>query len=163
MFKRIDHEPVHKFLIDTLKKSGSVPIFDCPVKKVSVFFLYLLKVVEIANICGDDEYFTKVSSKLFEIFLQLVKKLVLICSFLFEFFQGHFYLQDFTIAGSDLPSIALAGEYKVEFAILQKIEESFVKVWRMVWYATIVNVWIYSSFACNESLSNESQQKNVFL
>lgn len=36
LLKKTEREPVHKFLIDSLKKNGHMMLFDCPVKKVSL-------------------------------------------------------------------------------------------------------------------------------
>lgn len=49
-------------------------------------------------------------------------------------------MKDFIIDGADLPSFTLPGDYKVEFAVLQKTGDNFVNIWRMTWYASITNV-----------------------
>lgn len=60
------------------------------------------------------------------------------CIFFF-LIQGKYWLKDFKMEASNLPDFTPAGNYRVDFQVTKKEGEAFIQVFRMYWYATVVN------------------------
>lgn len=58
---------------------------------------------------------------------------------LFAYLQGKYYLKDFKLDSNNLPMYIPVGDYRVDFAITKKYEDTFLSFFRMFWYATVAD------------------------
>ncbi|XP_031636950.1 uncharacterized protein LOC116349583 [Contarinia nasturtii] len=53
--------------------------------------------------------------------------------------KGKYYLKDFYMEASALPSFTPPGDYRIDFTVSRKEKDAYVQIYRMQWYATVIN------------------------